>query len=386
MVMQKFSRFGLISILALAISAGSFTMGFRQGKQATIAQQHGVDFSQLTEVYDLLNRKYDGDIDPVKLLEGAKAGLAAATGDPYTAYLNEEALKGLNDDLSGTLTGIGAEVGIRNQKLVIIAPIADAPAAKAGLRPKDEIIKINEDDPSGLSLDEAVRRIRGPEGTQVKLTIVRGNAQPFEVTITRALINVVSVKSELKGDVGYIQLTRFGTDTVGEMTKAAQDLKSRGAKKFILDLRNNPGGYLDGAVSVASHWVNEGELVVEERSKTGGPKKHFAERGGQLKDYKTIVLINGGSASASEIVAGALQDHGLATLVGEKTFGKGSVQGIEKLSDKGGLKITIANWHTPKGRHISKEGVKPDVEVKRESADIEADRDPQLDRALELLK
>jgi carboxyl-terminal processing protease len=384
--MQRISRIGLIIVVVLAISAGSFTMGVSQGKRKAIADHGGVDFGQLTEVYDLLSRKYDGDIDPTKLIEGAKAGMAASTGDPYTVYLNQEALKTLNDDLSGTLTGIGAEVGIRNQRLVIIAPIADAPAAKAGLRAKDEIIKIGEEDPSGLSLDEAVRKIRGPEGTQVKLTIVRGNGQPFEVTITRAVINVVSIKSEMKGDVGYIQLTRFGSDTINEMTQAAKDLKSRGAKKFILDLRNNPGGYLDGAVSVSSHWLTEGELVVEERSKTGSPKKHFAESGGQLKGVKTVVLINGGSASASEIVAGALQDHGLARLVGEKTFGKGSVQGIEKLSDKGGLKITIANWHTPKGRHISKEGIKPDVEVKRESADIEADRDPQLDSALELLR
>lgn len=346
----------------------------------------GLNVGELNQIYRLLQDKFDGDLTPQQALEGAKAGLAASTGDPYTTYLSKEALQQLNDDLAGTLSGIGAEVGIRNNRLTIIAPIADTPAAKAGLRAKDDIAKIDGEDPSGLSLDQAVAKIRGEKGTKVTLTIVRNNAQPFDVTITRDVITVSSVKSELKAaGVGYIQITRFGADTGSAVATAASDLKTKGADRFIIDLRNNPGGYLDTSVKVAEVFL-ENKLIVEEKKNDTSINRLTSGRGGALVGARLVVLINGGSASASEIVAGALQDHQAATLIGEKSYGKGSVQELAKLSEGAGLKVTIAHWFTPYGRNITKEGIKPDIEVKLEAADLDAGRDPQLDRALQELR
>jgi carboxyl-terminal processing protease len=346
----------------------------------------GLNVAELNQIYRLLKDKYDGDLTPKQALEGAKAGMAASTGDPYTAYLTEEALKQLNDDLAGTLSGIGAEVGIRNNRLTIIAPIADSPAAKAGLRAKDDIARIDGEDPSGMTLDQAVSKIRGPKGTTVTLTIIRGNGQPFDVTITRDVITVNSVKSEIKTPgIGYIQITRFGSDTGSAVAQAAAELKSQGADRFIIDLRNNPGGYLDASVKVAEQFIS-GKVVVEEKKNGKTFNTLSSGTGGELVGSRLVVLINGGSASASEIVAGALQDHGAAVIVGEKSFGKGSVQELAKLSEGAGLKVTVAHWFTPKGRNITKDGIKPDIEVKLEAADLDAGRDPQLDRALQELK
>ncbi|HSH31569.1 MAG TPA: S41 family peptidase, partial [Candidatus Saccharimonadales bacterium] len=285
-----------------------------------------------------------------------------------------------------TVSGIGAEVGLKNARPTVVAPVADSPAAKAGLRPKDEIVLIDGQDTSGLALDEAAGKIRGPAGFGVKLTIVRNNGAPFEVTITRAVITVASVKSEMKpGGIGYIQLTRFGPDTSAKMRQAADELAGRGARRIILDMRNNPGGYLDAAVAVAGEFLDQ-KVVVEQRRDDRTIDKLTAPAGGKLVGLPTIVLINGGSASASEIVAGALQDHGAARVLGEKSFGKGSVQEVADLHGGANLKVTVAHWFTPKGKNIDKEGIKPDMEVKLEPADYDAGRDPQLDRALELLK
>jgi carboxyl-terminal processing protease len=344
------------------------------------------DFSSLEEVKSKLKEKFDGQVTDQQLLDGAKAGIAAAAGDPYTVYLDANATKALKDDLSGTLSGIGAEVGIRSSQLIIISPIVDSPAAKAGLRAKDQIGKINDEDTTGMSLDQAVSKIRGPEGTTVKLLIGRDGGQPFEVTITRAVISVESVKSSMKaGNVGYIQVTRFGEDTSAKVIQAASDLTAQGAKKFILDLRNDPGGYLETAVEVAGVWLDR-KVVVEERRGDKVTKSHTSVGRGSLVGVKTIVLINSGSASASEIVAGALQDHQAATLLGEKSYGKGSVQELVTLSDGANLKVTVAHWYTPKGKNINKEGITPDTEIKMTPADLDASRDPQLDKALELLK
>jgi carboxyl-terminal processing protease len=378
------TRLGLVGV-GVVLMAASFVGGLIVSDRLK-PKIDPADFSSLNEIRSVLKQKYDGDLDDQKMLDGAKAGIAAATGDPYTTYLNKEATKQLEDDLSGTLSGIGAEVGIRSAKLVVISPIADSPAAKAGLRAKDEIIKINGEDTNGLSLDEAVRKIRGPEGTTVKLTLIRDNGTPFEISITRAVINVESVKSSMKaGSVGYIQIVRFGSDTGEKVRAAAVSLKSQGAKSFVLDVRNNPGGYLEASVQVAGVWLDR-KLVVEERRGAKVTNSHTSSGTGSLVGVKTVVLINGGSASASEIVAGALQDHKAATLVGEKSFGKGSVQELAPLDGGGNLKVTIAHWYTPKGKNINKEGISPDVEVKLVAADFEAGRDPQLDKALELLK
>jgi carboxyl-terminal processing protease len=381
----------LLLVVVLVLMAGSFYAGDVLSGTVSlpfIKSTRSVDFSSLNSIYALMQRNFDGTIDDQKALDGAKAGLVAAGGDPYTVYLDAKSAKQLSDDLTGKLSGIGAEIGIKNNILTVVAPIADAPAAKAGLMSGDLIAKINNEDTSGMSVDTAVSKIRGDAGTKVTLKLVRaGKTDPFDITITRAEITVPSVKSSLKnGNVAYITITRFGPDTADLVDKAATELKAQGATKVILDLRNDPGGYLDAGVAVASQFLDAGKLVVEERTDGKSVSKLTAATGGKLKGLPTIVLINGGSASASEIVAGALHDNKVARLEGEKSFGKGSVQEIKDLPGGAQLKVTIAHWFTPAGININKEGIKPDVEVKMTSEDYNASRDPQLDKALELLK
>jgi carboxyl-terminal processing protease len=375
----------LIAAVTLLIGIG-LGYGAQSLQQRYWSRGAKVDYSSLQALESTLRSKFDGNLDNTKLLDSAKKGLVAAGDDPYTVYLTPSEAKDLNSDLTGSLSGIGAEIGIRASQLTVIAPIDGTPAAKAGLQPKDVIGKINGDDPSGLSLDEAVQKIRGAKGTQVKLMISRGGGEPFEVTITRDDISVPSVKWSMKAsNVGDIQVVRFGPDTGAKVQQAAQELIAQGATKFILDVRNDPGGYLDQAVAVASQFVPSGLIVDERRGTT--VTDHFDASGtGLLLGKQTIVLINAGSASASEIVAGALQDHKVATILGEKSFGKGSVQEVITLGDGGTLKVTVAHWYTPNGKNISKEGIAPDTEVKLTADDIQASRDPQLDKALELLK
>lgn len=347
-----------------------------------------VDFSSLNELYALMKNNFDGKIDSQAALEGAREGLVAAGGDPYTVYLDAKAAKSLSDGLTGSLSGIGAEIGIKNSYVTVIAPVDGTPAQKAGLQPGDIIVKINKEDTTGMSVDTAVSKIRGKKDTQVTLTLVRGTTNPaFDVVITRADIVVPSVKWSIKeGNIGYIQLTRFGPDTAQLTDKAATDLKSQGATKIILDLRNNGGGYLDAGVAVASEFLPEGKLVVEERTDGKSRDKLNSTGGGKLVGLPLEILVNSGSASASEIVAGALHDNGIAKLIGEKTFGKGSVQEIKQLPGGAEFKVTIAHWFTPKGININKEGIKPDTEVKFTTDDYNASRDPQLDTAISALK
>lgn len=341
---------------------------------------------QLLEIGSILQGSFDGDLDEAKQAEGALRGYVASLGDPYTVYLNTEEAKELSDDLAGQLSGIGVEVGIKNDRLTVIAPIDETPAAKAGLRAGDVIAAIDGQDSSELTLDEAVTRIRGEKGTTVKLMIVRSGEEPKELTIARDTITVSSVKYELKGsDVGYIRVRRFGDDTDAAIRQAAADLAGQGISRIVLDLRDNPGGYLNSAVSVASEFLADGVVVVE-KGRHVDSNELVANPGGNLTKAKLVILINEGSASASEITAGALKDHGRATLVGEKTYGKGSVQEVKPLANGAQLKVTVANWYTPNGVNISKEGIKPDVEIKYTTDDANANRDPQLDKALEVVR
>ncbi len=353
-----------------------------------------IDTTLLDKVQSILQNKYNGELDYQKMSEGAAAGAVAALGDPYTTFLNEASNKELNDDLAGELSGIGIEVGQKNDRLTVIAPIDGTPADNAGIRAGDYIAAIDGVDSRTLTIDEAVKKIRGEKGTKVKLTIVRGSESPKEIEITRDLINVPSVTSELKADnVGYIKIRRFGEDTAQEVRKAGLELKLQGAKVLVIDVRDNPGGYLQSAVDVASEFYSEG-VVVEERSRNSKTKVDNAKPGGALTDIPVIVLINEGSASASEILAGALNDKDEAILVGEKSYGKGSVQEVICLNNilfsnncKGpSLKVTIANWFTPNGVNISKEGIRPEFEVKLTEDDANNNRDPQLDKAIELAK
>ena len=358
------------------------------------AGKNQLDTSLLYRVQSILQQKYNGDINYQKLSEGAAAGAVAALGDPYTVFLDEKSNEELNNDLNGELSGIGVEVGQKKSLLTVIAPIDGTPASRAGLRSGDIIATIDGEDSRTLTIDEAVSKIRGEAGTKVKLGIVRGGEPLRELEITRELINVPSVSYSMKPDnIGYIKIRRFGEDTANEVKSAGQALKAQGAKVIIVDVRDNPGGYLQTAVEVASQFYSSG-AVVEERSRNSKPKIDYAIVGGEMTNMPIIMLINEGSASASEILAGALNDNNRVILVGERTYGKGSVQEvicINKVFLTGScegpaVKVTTANWFTPHGTNISKEGIMPEVEVKLTADDISNSRDPQLERAIELAK
>jgi carboxyl-terminal processing protease len=286
------------------------------------------------------------------------------------------------------VSGIGAEVGIKNNLVTIISPITNSPAQKAGLKAGDVILKINDESTQNMDLNVAVSKIRGEAGSVVGLTVLRGN-QEKEYKITRAKVTVKSVNSEIKkGNIGYVSLNRFDDKTTSELKAVLDNFISKDVSRIVIDLRNNPGGYLDESVTVASQFIKEGVIVAEKNDASNSKKLEYKATGnGKMTDqkYKIVVLVNGGSASASEIVAGALKDYGRATIVGEKTFGKGSVQEIENLSGGAKLRVTIAHWYTPKGQNISKEGVEPDVEIELTEEDFNKNRDPQLDKALEIL-
>jgi carboxyl-terminal processing protease len=343
-----------------------------------------LDLASVNDIYNLMQTKFDGSLSSQAALDGAKAGLVAAAGDPYTVYLTKTQAQALNDDLSGQLSGIGVEVGSKNNAVTVIAPVAGTPAATAGLRPGDVIAEVNGQDISSLSLDAVVALIRGKAGTQVKLTVVRpGTSTPINLTITRANLTIPSVTWSMKGsDIGYIDITTFGTDTSSLIAQAATSLKSQGATKIILDLRNNGGGYLSAGVDVASEFLPQGKLIVEQRRGDVSIDKEYSNGSAVLAGMPTIVLINGGSASASEIVSGALHDNGAAKLLGEQSFGKGSVQEIESLPGGAELKVTVAHWFTPDGVNINKTGLTPDIKVALTTADYNASQDPQLAAAI----
>lgn len=344
-----------------------------------------LDLSSLQSLYRTLDEKYDGDLDTAKLIDGAKHGLVEAAGDPYTVYFNADEAKSFLSDLEGTFEGIGAELGRRDDKLMIISTLDDSPALKAGLRAQDVIGAVNDETSVDWSIEKAVSEIRGEKGTTVKLTIIR-NGVPQDVSVTRGTINNPSIKSEVTADgIGIIRISRFGeSDTVRLARAAAQDFKDRGVRAVIVDVRGNGGGYLATAQDIAGLWLKNKVVVTERRA---GQVTDTLRSGtsAPLEGIPTIVLVNGGSASASEILAGALSDNGAARLVGETTFGKGSVQAIESLDGGGQLKVTVAKWYTPNGKNISKEGIAPDVEVKMTESDYSSGSDPQTAKAIELL-
>lgn len=372
----------------IAIGLGSFAVGTRS--EVLLANFMGkggpsqLDLSSLNELYAKLRTRYDGDIDAVKLVDGAKHGLIDAAGDPYTVYLNEEESAEFSSDLNGTFEGIGAELGKVDGQLTIMGVIGDSPAQAAGLLAKDIIYKINDEDSSKLTIGEAVKRIRGTKGTSVKLSILRGDTTN-DFTITRDTISTPSVQTEITGNIGYMKISRFGDDTSSLSRKAAQEFKQRDVTKIVLDLRGNGGGLLSAGKDVASLWLDN-KVIVSERKRGAETDKLSSGSNPVLGGIKTVVLVDGASASASEIVAGALRDHGAAELVGEKTYGKGSVQVIETLQSGGQLKVTIAKWYTPNGKNIDKEGITPDETVTMTPEDVKAARDPQKDAALRRLE
>lgn len=347
-----------------------------------------VDFNLFWNVWDLLKDKYvdKNQLDDKKMFYGALKGLAGSTGDPYTVFMEPKLAKEFSDDLAGTFEGIGAEIGKKNDIITIIAPLADMPAEKAGLKAGDKIYAINGQSTASLAVDEAVSKIRGPKGTEVTLTIFRnGLERPKDYKIIRQVILVKSVRTQLRDDqIFVITITNFNDDTVSLFKKAVQEAVEKNPRGIILDLRNNPGGYLETAIDVASEWIDNGVVVTEQFNSE--KKNEYLNRGrARLKDFPTVVLVNQGSASASEIVSGALKDYNKATIIGEKTFGKGSVQTLEELKDGSSVKITVAKWLTPQGNNINEQGITPNIEINLTPDDYNKNKDPQMEKAVEIL-
>lgn len=387
---KKWLKRGLITFGVLFVfsfgygfGAGNITFGTKQSKQNN-QLSNNLDFTSVEKVYDILRNNFDGKLEQAKLIEGMKKGLVNASGDPHTEFLTAEQTKEFNEDLNGTFTGIGAELGKEEDLVVVVSPIAGFPAEKAGLKPKDIIVDVDGQTTYGLGLSEVVKKIRGPEETEVKLKIIRNKKQELNFTIKRATITIPSVENKMQeGNIGYIKISRFSDDTVQLTREVAEKLKAQGAKGIVLDLRGNPGGLLDGAVGVSSVWLPNGKTVLQEKRDGVVIKTYNSSGSTILENIPTVILIDDGSASASEIVAGALKDNNVATLMGIKSYGKGSVQTVENLADGSSLKITIARWYTPNGRNIDKEGIEPDTKVEQTDNPSE---DIQLQTALDKLK
>ena len=366
---------GLFLFLGINIGNGRITAMSQTGVQKDLPNK--LDYSSVDEVYKALKANFDGTLDTTKLLDGAKQGLVNAASDPHTEYLNAKDYKDFNDQLTGSFVGIGAELSQDGKgSIVVVSPIAGFPAEKAGLKPKDIIIDIDGNSATGLTVSQAVDKIRGTKGTTVSLKVVR-DGKSLDFKIVRDDISIPSVTSKVEDGIGYMTISRFGDDTASLAKKAAQDFKKQNVKAVVLDLRSDPGGLLDAAVSVSSLWVPEGKVILTERRAGIVTSTYKAIGGNILEGIPTAVLIDGGSASASEITAGALKDNGVATLIGEKSYGKGSVQQLIKLNGGGVLKVTIAHWYTPGGKNIDKVGITPDVIVTMSADDVKNGNDLQ---------
>ncbi len=346
-----------------------------------------LDFQTFWDVWKRIKLSHvNKNITDEQLFYGAISGLVQSLDDPYSTFLDPATTQEFQDDLEGVFEGVGMEISVKDKRLTVVAPLPGTPASNAGLRPGDTILLIDGQDTSSLTLDEAVKKIRGPRGTQVTLTLYsEGDREPHEVIVTRDVIQVPSVAwKQLDNGIVHLQLFQFNEKTMPEISSMLKEVQKDTVKGIILDLRNNPGGYLDTAVDVSSLWIDEG-VIVSQKYRDGTSEDHQARGKAYFKGIPTIVLINQGSASASEIVAGALQDTAIAKIIGKKSFGKGSVQDYEMLSDSSSLKLTVAQWYTPKGRSINEEGISPDSEVEMTLEDVEAEKDPQLEKAVELL-
>lgn len=399
------ARFFSIVLLVLA----SFLVGYITGDSSqtqkitnsAVAGKYGdvprgvadsVDFDLFWDVWDIIQKDHiDRPISETKLFYGAMKGLVDAVGDPYTEFFSPEKAAEFNEQLSGSFEGIGAEIGIRDEQLVIIAPLPDTPAEQAGLRAGDEILYIDGKDTFGLSVEDAVLKIRGTKGTTVVLGIKHSDGSVVDIPVTRDTIQVASVVHEIivpesspDSKIAYIRISHFNEDTPSSFRSAVQDSVNSQVDGVVLDLRNNPGGYLDTAVDVASYWIEDGPVVVEKRPSSESVN-HDAVGSALLQGTPTVVLVNEGSASASEIVAGALQDYGQAQILGERTFGKGSVQELQMLPDGSAIKVTVTSWFTPNGRSINKDGISPDVEIIFDLEKAQDGVDNVLDEAIQII-
>jgi len=349
-----------------------------------------IDFSLFWDVWDRLERNYlnKEDINPAQMVFGAIQGMVASLDDPYTVFLKPPENKEVKEDLNGAFEGVGIQLGYKDDQLAVIAPLKGTPADKAGVKAGDLILKIEEEATVGLSLDEAVERIRGPKGSKVKLTLLHSDEKDsYEVEIVRDTIIVLSVEVDFLSSnnqtIAHLKLMKFGDRTADEWEKAVNQILDHQpqADGVILDLRNNPGGYLTGSVFIASEFLSSG-IIVQQEQANGFKETYSVDRQGQLLSQPLVILINEGSASASEIVAGSLRDYQRAEIVGTKSFGKGTIQEAEDLPGGAGLHITTARWLLPSGESVDEIGLKPDIEIKDNP---ETETDEELDKAVETL-
>lgn len=380
-----------------------FVLGYQIGQRENsltpinIASQPqarvNMDFSLFWKTWDLVSQKYIDKkaIDPQKLYYGAIQGMVAAIGDPYTVFLPPESQKNTKEQLGGSFEGVGMQLGYnKDKRLIVIAPLKDTPAEKAGIKAGDLILTINKKDVNNLSLPDAVSMIRGPKGTTVALSVYSENAdKPRDVSLSRDTIIVRSVDLTMKNtpsgkQIAYIRLSGFGDKTESEWDDVVTEALAKSSQGVIVDVRNNPGGYLESAVYIASEFLSSGPVVLQEDA--GGRKQELdVMRNGRMLKIPLVILINKGSASASEILSGAMQDNKRALLVGEQSFGKGTIQSTEDLPQATGIHITTAKWLTPKGRWIHGIGLTPDVVIEYKADDKNPLKDNQLDKALETL-
>jgi carboxyl-terminal processing protease len=351
----------LVAALALLLTGVLIGQGLVQAKSDTYDE-----LKAFTQALELVKRNYVEEPDNKELIQGAIRGMVSSL-DPHSSFMAERAFKEMSMDIKGEFQGVGIQIGVKNAQLTIIAPIEGTPGDRAGLAAGDKILKINDEWTKDLSIEEAVDKMRGPKNTQVRLLIFReGWDKPKEFAITRDVIKVQSVKKKmLENEIGYVKITQFQGQTGVEMEKALKDLEAQGMKKLVLDLRNNPGGILDASVDVSGLFMPKDKLVVYLQGRKAADRKDYLTMSEEApREYPVVILVNTGSASASEIVAGALQDSHRALIVGTQTFGKGSVQTVFSLDSGTGLRLTTAKYYTPSGRSIQNVGITPDIEVK----------------------
>ncbi len=396
-------RTALITISIAVFGAVLFYAGLRLGTSGYSGPEYsysippngtstllGGDFSLFWDAVQLVKEKYydPSAINNNEMLYGAINGAVGSLGDPYSVFFSPSDSTKFDQDLSGSFGGIGAEIGTKNGQIVVVAPLKDTPADEAGLRAGDEILKVDGTSTMNMTPDDAVKIIRGNIGTTVKLLVMRdGWKEAKEFTLTRVLISVPTLDWKMiDGDIAYVQLYNFNSNAASKFYDAALGALTGRAKGMILDLRDNPGGFLDAAQNIAGWFLNRGDTIVTEKFRGNAEQSLIANGNEALAKMPTVLIVNGGSASASEILAGALRDDRGAKLVGVQTFGKGSVQEIEDLPGGSSMKISIAEWLTPEGTTINKIGLKPDYIVPLTDENIQNKQDPQLDKAIEVLK
>lgn len=394
--MKRFVQLTASIVVVIALVAASFSAGYLYGKntrEALPSVRADEELALVRKVIDIVEEEYIEKVDRDKLIQGAAAGVVDSLGDPYSHYLDSKHFEMVEEETRGSYSGIGIYIGMKGEHPVVQSVIDKTPAFRAGLKSGDVILEVDGEATQGKNLDEVASMIRGDEGTQVTLKIGREGGETFEVTIVRESIKIPNVEHKLiDGKYGYVRIRGFNVSTSVDVQNALDELVSQGAEGFIIDLRNNPGGLLDQSIELASLFLESGKVVsVKYRNQ---PEEVYnvyrvSRNGQELKLFKqpVVVLVNGGTASASEIFSGALKDHGRAVLVGEKTFGKGSVQDVIKLENGDGLLITIAKYYTPSGVSIHEKGIEPDIEVKVEEQFTPGEEDDiQLKKAIEVLE